>query len=444
MDEITQDLYGFGVTEESDTEIGGSQIELAKIADAAKFKAVMPDDVLSHTDPDAFKKVLCTKITGNDTLTEDKEAIQSGEFQEPNDDNLSKPKTGIDLQELKIGKEPVVYEKIMPDDTSENDKSSLDIINDVQDVHESTISRNEQKRAEIIYNKSVQNVHELTMSRNEQKRAEIIDSYIAIKVLCTKSAGKDVIAKCTSVGIEEVPESAPKFTSVGIEKVPESAPESNSVGIEEVPESALESTSVGIEEVLESAPESTSVGIEEVPESAPEGTSAGIGTQDFELLIVTFGILWLVADASNIIQESNRSTLQSELGRVTAVQAELSSSDLNVEPNPKENCTEIVSGMFTTNNYCAENVTGIFTINNGKESAKIKYFGSTPGSNDRIEYESNKYSYDENSEVKYVGSQPRKKYQLDRPKNDANLHPNNLEESDFGKNAKVYVGKDYE
>ena len=56
---------------------------------------------------------------------------------------------------------------------------------------------------------------------------------------------------------------------------------------------------------------------------------------------------------------------------------------MNVEPNAKEKCTEIVTGIFTMNNYCAENVTGMFTINNGKESAKINYLGSTPGSNVR-------------------------------------------------------------
>ena len=93
LDEITQEPSdnehtGFGLSEESDTEIGGSQIELAKIADAAEFKAVMPDDVLSHTDSDASNKVLCTKITGNDTLTENKEVIQSGEFPEPDEKNL--------------------------------------------------------------------------------------------------------------------------------------------------------------------------------------------------------------------------------------------------------------------------------------------------------------------------------------------------------------------
>ena len=151
----------------------------------------------------------------------------------------------------------------------------------------------------------------------------------------------------------------------------------------------------------------------------------------------------VVADANNIIQESNRPTLQPELGRVTAAQAELSSSDVNVEPNPKENCTEIVTGMFTTNNYCAENVTGMFTINNGEESAKIKYFGNTPGTNVGIDYESDKYSYDENSEVKYFGSQPKKKYRLDRTKNDTDLPKKNSEGPHIGKNAKVYFGKDY-
>ena len=132
---------------------------------------------------------------------------------------------------------------------------------------------------------------------------------------------------------------------------------------------------------------------------------------------------------------------------------------MNLEPNLKENCTEIVTDVFTMNNYCAENVTGMFTINNGKESAEIKYFGNTPRPNDRIEYEStkysyddkrpkvgieyetNKYSYDENSEVKYFGSQPRKKYRLDRTKNDADLQ--NYEGPDIGKNAKVHFGKDY-
>ena len=148
-------------------------------------------------------------------------------------------------------------------------------------------------------------------------------------------------------------------------------------------------------------------------------------------------------DIKDIIQESNRTTLQSELGRETVAQAELSSSDVNVEPNPKDNCTEIVTGMFTTNNYCAENVTGMFTINNGEESAKIKCSGSTPGSNVGIECESDKYSYDENSEVKYFGSQPKKKYRLDRPKNDADLPKKNSEGPDIGKHAKVYFGKDY-
>ena len=88
-------------------------------------------------------------------------------------------------------------------------------------------------------------------------------------------------------------------------------------------------------------------------------------------------------------------------------------------------------------------MTGMFTINNGTESAKIKYVGSTPGSNDGIEYESNKYRYDNNSEVKYFGSQPKKKYRLDRTRNDADLHTNNSEGPDFGKHAKVYFGKDY-
>ena len=37
----------------------------------------------------------------------------------------------------------------------------------------------------------------------------------------------------------------------------------------------------------------------------------------------------------------------------------------------------------------------MFTINNGKESVKTKYFGNTPQSNDGIEYESTKYSYDD-------------------------------------------------
>ena len=140
---------------------------------------------------------------------------------------------------------------------------------------------------------------------------------------------------------------------------------------------------------------------------------------------------------------NNRTVLQLELGRVTAAQAELSSSNVNVEPNPKENCTEIVTGMFTTNNYCAENYTGMFTINNGEESAKIKYFGSTPGSNVGIEYESNKYSYDKNSEVKYFGSQPKKKYRSDWTKNNADLPKKSSEGPDIGKHAKVYFGKDY-
>ena len=114
-----------------------------------------------------------------------------------------------------------------------------------------------------------------------------------------------------------------------------------------------------------------------------------------------------IVDVNDIIQESNnRPTVQSELGRVTSAPTELGSSNVNVDP--KENCTEIVTGMFTTDNYCAENVTGTFTINNGEESAKIKYFGSTPGSNVGIEYESGKYSYDKNSEVKYFGSQAKK------------------------------------
>ena len=67
-------------------------------------------------------------------------------------------------------------------------------------------------------------------------------------------------------------------------------------------------------------------------------------------------------DVNDIIQESNnnRPTLQSELERVTAASIELSSSGVNV--NPKETCTEIVTGIFTMNSY--------------EENAKIRYFGN--------------------------------------------------------------------
>ena len=58
----------------------------------------------------------------------------------------------------------------------------------------------------------------------------------------------------------------------------------------------------------------------------------------------------ILMKSKDIIKESNnnRPTLQSELGRVTEAQAELSSSDVNVDP--KETCAEIVTGVFTMNN----------------------------------------------------------------------------------------------
>ena len=95
-----------------------------------------------------------------------------------------------------------------------------------------------------------------------------------------------------------------------------------------------------------------------------------------------------------------------------------------------------------------------------KEGAEIKYFGNSPRSNDGIQYESTKYSYDDkrlndginyesnkysynkNYEVKYFGSQPKNKYWLNRTKNGGNLPKKNSEGPYFKKHAKVYSGRD--
>lgn len=50
----------------------------------------------------------------------------------------------------------------------------------------------------------------------------------------------------------------------------------------------------------------------------------------------------------------------------------------------------------------------MFTMNNYKDNVVIKHFGNTPQLKDGIKYESTKYSYEENAEVKYFERSTRK------------------------------------
>ena len=198
----------FDDTEESNTEFSGIQIKLDTAEIAAKcvvetkesYTEVggVPFPRLSHTESYAFKKELCTQSTGNNILTKCEDGIQSGEFQEPDDTNLPKSRIGTGFQELNRGKEPAVHANIVPDNTNENNKSSLNINNNAA-AKESTLVQNgawrlfwlvlcsfvlpyirwtvvkmgmECLKAQVIYNKSVQDVHGLTKNpqQNEKSR----------------------------------------------------------------------------------------------------------------------------------------------------------------------------------------------------------------------------------------------------------------------------------